>query len=240
MYVAVPYTLCCLNDQLINQPPTHSTSGPCYMAPSIRSHSTILAVTFSLSWLLSPLFVFHGSHGRRYCDTQKAQRRTRYGHQVSSVRGPRWLLFVAICLHVAMLTRSFVPPSIRCRPSLSLPYCSVRPGICSLDEKPTETGVCRGRAGGGGGGKVKGERGCLVIADWLTAGRRFPGSVSVSVYKGFGQIFPPFQSSLEIPWSPSLPPRHRHTLSVTPVLSPPHPLPPSALVSYSALLNDKS
>ena len=49
------------------------------------------------------------SHGRRYCDMQKAQRRTRCGHQVSSVRGPRWLLFVVVYLFVAMLTRPFLP-----------------------------------------------------------------------------------------------------------------------------------
>lgn len=64
----------------------------------------------------------------------------------------------------------------------------------------------------------------------VDCGRRFPGSVSACVYKGFGQNFPLFQSSLEIPWSPSLPPRHRHTLSVTPLL-PPRPL-LSTLVLY--------
>jgi len=108
------------------------------MAPPIRSHSLILAVTFFLSFLLSPRFVLHDSHGRRCCDTQKAQRRTRFGQQVSSIRGPRWLLFVIVYLAVAMLTRSFVPPSFGRRPSLSLPHRPVRPGICSLDEEPTK------------------------------------------------------------------------------------------------------
>ena len=56
---------------------------------------------------------------------------------------------------------------------------------------------------------------CLVARSG-DCGRQFPGSVSASVYKGLGQNFPLPQSSLEIPWSPSLPPRHRHTLSVTP------------------------
>lgn len=177
------------------------------------------------------------SHERRYYDTQKAQRRTRCGQQVSSVWGPRWLLFVVVCLAVAMLTRSFLPPSFGCRPSLTLPHCSVRPGICSLDEEPTEAGVCRGRAGGGRGGKVKKGVGLFGRRRLVGCGRRFPGSVPACVYKGFGQNFPPFQSSLEIPWSPSLPPRHRHTLSVTPVPPSPHPPPP---VSYSTLLNDKS
>jgi hypothetical protein len=186
------------------------------MAPSIRSHCLILAVVPLLSWLLSPLFVFHGSHERHCYDTQKVQRRTPYGQQVSGLRGPRWLLFVIVCLAVAMLTRSSVPPSFGCRPSLFPPHCSVRPGICSLDEEPTEAGVCRRRAGRGGGGKVK--RGMEMFGHrrLVGCGRRFPGSVSACVYKGFGQNFPPFQSSLEIPWSPSLPPRHRHTLSVTP------------------------
>ena len=37
--------------------------------------------------LLLPFFI-HGSHGRRCCDTQKAERRTRGGQQVSGLRGP--------------------------------------------------------------------------------------------------------------------------------------------------------
>lgn len=84
-------------------------------------------------------------------------------------------LFVIVYLAMAMLTRSFLPPSFGYGPSLIPPHCSVRPGICSLDEEPTEAGVCRGRAGGGRGGEVKRGCGCLVAADWLTAVGGFRG-----------------------------------------------------------------
>ena len=121
-------------------------------------------------WLFPPcllltLFAIRGSRERRYCDTQRVERKTRCGQQVSGVWGPWWLLFVVVCLAVAMLTRSFLPPSTARRPRPSLPHCSVRPAICSLDEEPAEAGVCRGRAGGGRGGKVKATV-CLVVADW--------------------------------------------------------------------------
>ena len=123
------------------------------VAPSIGSHSRS-GRAFCLPCFLLPSFVICGSHERRCCDTQKAQRRTRCGQQVSGIRGPWWLLFAAVCLVVAMLIRLFLPPSAR-RPSLSLPHCSARPAIRSLDEEPAKAGVCRGRAGRGRRGKVR-------------------------------------------------------------------------------------
>ena len=140
--------------------------------------------------------------------------------------------FVCVCLFGRGDADSFVPspPFPPGRPSRTFPRCSVRPAIYSLDEEPTKAGICRGRARGGRGGKVKKGMGKFGRRRLVDCGRRFPGSVSACVYKGFGQNFPLFQSSLEIPWSPSLPPRHRHTLSVTPLL-PPRPL-LSTLVLY--------
>jgi len=136
---------------------------------------------------------------------------------------------VVVCLVVAMLTRSFLPSSAARRPSLSLPYCSARPATCSLDEEPAEAGIRRGRAGRGRGGKVKrgmGLFGCRGLGD---CGRRFPGSVSAIVYKGLGQNFPLSNHLSRFPGPPSLPPRHRHTLSVTPPL-------PSSYPSYACTL----
>lgn len=52
---------------------------------------------------------------------QKTQRKTRCGRQVSGIRGPGWLLFVSVCLAVAMLIRLFPPPSAARRPSLPSP-----------------------------------------------------------------------------------------------------------------------
>jgi hypothetical protein len=172
-----------------------------------------------LSCLLLPLFVIRDSHERRCCDTQKTQRRTRCGRPVSGVRGPWWLLFVVVCLAVATLTRSFLPPSAARRPSPSPPplLCSAR----SLDEEPAKACVCR--AGGGRGGEVREGAICLVARSG-DCGRQFPGSVSASVYKGLGQNFPLPQSSLEIPWSPlSATPSPSHSFCHTPL--PPHPPP---------------
>jgi hypothetical protein len=105
-----------LNDQLII----------IFLALLVRARSglthslrpcAILAVSFVT-------VVIHGSQGRRCYDTQRAQRRIRDGQQVSGVRGPRWHLFVVVCLAVAMLTRSFLLPSAARRPSLPPPCCS--------------------------------------------------------------------------------------------------------------------
>ena len=218
MYVDVPFTLCCLNDQLI------IISLLVLLVRAMASLRSGLTLVFCRGFFLSHFFVtlfgFRDSHERRYCDTQKAQKKALCGQQVSGIRGPRWLLFVVVCLVVAMLTRSFLPLAALHPP---FPRCSVRPATCSLDEEPTESGVCRGRTGGGRGGKVKRGSGLFGRRRLVDCGRRFPGSVSACVYKGFGQNFPLFQSSLEIPWSPSLPPRHRHTLSVTLLPLPSYP-----------------
>lgn len=196
------------------------TPGPCYGVFDRVSMSRSGRAYFSLLCLLLHLFVIRGSHERRYSDMQKPQRKTRCGRQVSGIRGPEWHLFVIVCLVMAMLTRSFLLPSAARRPSPSLLHRSVRPAICSLDEESTEAGVCRGRTGGGRGGKVKRGRGLSGSRGLADCGRRFPGSVSALVYKGLGQNFPLFQSSLEIPWSPlSAIPSPSHSFCHTPLPS---------------------
>ena len=127
------------------------------------------------------------------------------------------------CLFVRGNADSFVPSHI-CRPPPITPPPPLLCSTCDLQLGPrTSRTRClqmssrrrkRGRSERG-----MGKFGRRRLVD---CGRRFPGSVSACVYKGFGQNFPLFQSSLEIPWSPSLPSRHRHTLSVTPPLPPPH------------------
>ena len=85
--------------------------------------------------------------------------------------------------------------------------------------------------------------------DWgfRDCGRRFPGSVSAIVYKGLGQNFPLFQSSLEIPCAGPSPLPLCHPVTVTLFLS--HPSRPSSypsslkesypLYPTLPLLNDK-
>ena len=136
--------------------------------------------------------------------------------------------FVCGCLFVRGNADSFIVPLC---PSFPARRASPTLPFCSLDEEPTESSVCRGRAGGGRGGKVRKGNEKLGDADWWTADGGFRGPCLRVFIRDLVQIFPLFQSSLEIPWPPSLPPRHRHTLSVTPLS---HPRPRPCTLLYPA------
>ena len=232
MYVDVPFTLCCLNDQLI------IISLLVLLVRAMASLRSGLTLVFCRGFFLSHFFVtlfgFRDSHERRYCDTQKAQKKALCGQQVSGIRGPRWLLFVVVCLVVAMLTRSFLPLAALHPP---FPRCSVRPATCSLDEEPTESGVCRGRTGGGRGGKVKREVDCLVDADWWTAVGGFRGPCLPVFIRDLAKIS---RFSNHLSRFPGPPLCHPVTVTLFLSHSSPSPhIPPSTLVPYSTLLNDK-
>ena len=124
--------------------------------------------------------------------------------------------FVCDCLFVRGNADSFLPSPIRRSPPITItppPLCST----CDLQlGRSTSRSQCLQRSSRrrkrGKSEKGMGLFGCLGRGD---CARRFPGSVSAFVYKGLGQNFPLFQSSLEIPWSPPL----CHPVTVTLFLS---------------------
>ena len=155
-------------------------------------------------------------------------------HAKSAEENPLWtagkqcpgstVAFVCGCLFVRGNADSFIPPPIRRLPPITDPS----PLLCStwdlqLGRRTSRSRCLQRSSKRRKRGKMKRGIESFGHRRLVDCGRRFPGSVSACVYKGFGQNFPPSQSSPEIRWSPSLPPRHRHTLSVTLVPLPASP-----------------
>jgi len=126
--------------------------------------------------------------------------------------------FVCVYLFGCGDADSFVRSPIRRPPLITVPpppLCSTRdpqPGRRTSRSRCLQRSSRRRKRG-------KSDRGIGLFGHSRVGdcGRRFPGSVSAFVYKGLGQNFPPFQSSLEIPWSPlSATPSPSHSFCHTP------------------------
>ena len=152
-------------------------------------------------------------------------------HAKSAEENPRWtagkwypgsgMTLVYGCLFARGDADSFVPSLIRRPPPITAPP-SLLCSTCNLQlGRKTSRSRCLQRSSRrrkrGKSEKGMGLFGCRGLGD---CGRRFPGSVSAIVYKGLGQNFPLFQSSLEIPWSPlSATPSPSHSFCHTPLPS---------------------